>query len=1041
MIILHTAYDGQLVLWGETPVGESDPVNAPSLPDVAGVQSSPFDPGKTVIRKATKLAVPALKLFSRQAVQTNIWLPTVRKIPVPSSPLIGAETPRGRAKPRLAQWIVTGYPLTTAQTVELLCACADRRMLAPGVLVGPDLAWFAEALRFAGSLVARQQFLPGIHRHPEGHHTAEWEPVIAGDDALHLSGLAKRMPSSARCVSRQQADAPPETPAEFLAGCFITDVVDFLVRSVSSQDQVRNERGRGEHDSVHDAWCDALQAEDPRLDGKDSLIAELATQAREWRRPIEISAKSPFRLCFRLEEPEPSEEDEDDTRPIHDGEWYVRYLLQPVDDPSLLVPMEKALKVRGRKPTALKGRLPEIREYVLTAMGQAAGLCPQIANALERELPDGHGLSLAAAHRFMRETSGTLEQAGFGVLLPAWWTRTGTKLQLTARSSVSSPKLQASAGLTLDTVVAFDWKLAIGDEELSARELETLARLKTPLVKLRGHWVEVTASEVKAAAAFWDRKGSSESATVRDIVKMARGGVAAVDGLPFGGVEATGWVGDLLEQLEAASGYQEEPLPGGFHGTLRPYQVKGYSWLSFLRRWELGACLADDMGLGKTIQTLALIMKDWEANGKQPVLLACPTSVMTNWRKEAARFTPDLPVMVHHGPGREKGAAFKKQALAHALVVTSYGLLQRDIKRLQMVLWSGVVLDEAQNIKNPQTRQARTARALQGGYRIALTGTPVENNVGDLWSIMEFLNPGFLGSLADFKRRFFIPIQTRHDPAATDRLRRITAPFVLRRLKTDRSIISDLPDKVETNEYCTLTKEQASLYAAVVTEAEEAITGAEGIGRKGVVLATLSKLKQVCNHPVQFLGDNSAVPGRSGKLSRLMVMLEELLEVGGCALVFTQFAEMGKIIQRHIQEMLGQEVLFLHGGVTKTRRDKMIERFQSDGGPPIFLLSLKAGGTGLNLTRANHVFHFDRWWNPAVENQATDRAFRIGQRRNVQVHKFVCAGTVEERIDEMIEKKKALAEKVVGTGEAWLTELSNIELKALFALHSDAIGD
>ena len=326
-----------------------------------------------------------------------------------------------------------------------------------------------------------------------------------------------------------------------------------------------------------------------------------------------------------------------------------------------------------------------------------------------------------------------------------------------------------------------------------------------------------------------------------------------------------------------------------------------------------------------------------------------------------------------------------------------------------------------------------SARSIRADYRIALTGTPVENNVGDLWSIMEFLNPGFLGNQTEFKRNFFVPIQANHDPQASERLKRITTPFILRRMKTDRTIISDLPEKQEMKVFCPLTREQASLYTEVLKELDDPLESAEGIDRRGLILGTLSKLKQVCNHPAQFLGDNSAVPERSGKLSRLTEMLEEVIEVGDRALIFSQFAEMGEILRRHLQESFGREVLFLHGGVSRRQRVKMIDRFQDENGPPIFILSLKAGGTGLNLTRASHVFHFDRWWNPAVEDQATDRAFRIGQTRNVQVHKFICAGTLEDRIDEMIERKKEIAENVVGTGERWLTELSNEEIRHVFA--------
>jgi SNF2 family DNA or RNA helicase len=366
--------------------------------------------------------------------------------------------------------------------------------------------------------------------------------------------------------------------------------------------------------------------------------------------------------------------------------------------------------------------------------------------------------------------------------------------------------------------------------------------------------------------------------------------------LAFDGVTADGWIGDFLAQLEGGKAFEELPVPGGFHGTLRPYQVRGYSWLGFLKQWGLGACLADDMGLGKTPTALTLIERGWEENGQRPTLVVCPTSVIGNWQKESARFTPDLPVMVHHGVTRAKGAAFKKEATKHAIVVSSYPLLQRDFEILKDVNWSGVILDEAQNIKNPETKQSRAARSLKSDYRVALTGTPVENNVGDLWAIMEFLNPGFLGAQSEFKKTFFVPIQAQRDAEAAARLKRLTGPFILRRLKTDKTIIADLPEKNEMKVFCTLTKEQASLYAAVAEDTIKTIKGAEGIQRKGAVLAALSKLKQVCNHPAQFLGDNSAIPGRSGKLARLTEMLEEALAAGDRALVFSQFAEMGGII-------------------------------------------------------------------------------------------------------------------------------------------------
>ena len=871
--------------------------------------------------------------------------------------------------------------------------------------------------------------------------------MLAGSDAQRQNKLAQAMPPACRALGADAA-TPPEQPAAVVLGAFLDTMVDALVRSSTAGPAApfrvsARRQAAPAFASIHDQWLHALRAPDGTLTGSAADLRQLAEQVHSWQRPIAVAVEAPFRLCFRLEEPPaPPAADEEDDGPIQtNGDWHVRYLLQAADDPSLIVPVAEAWTAKGRHAAVFQARGFQPREYLLTALGQAAGLCPPVESSLKAAAPSGFTLDAVGAHAFLTETAWMLEQAGFGVLLPAWWTRKGTKQRLGVRRRSSPPRCRAAAECRSNEIVKFDWKVALGDNELSLRELEALARLKSPLVQVRGQWVQVNAEEIRAALDFWKRRAAGEG-TVREVVRMALGGREAPDGLPISGVTADGWVADLLAQLEGQASFTELAAPAGFHGTLRPYQVRGYSWLEFLRRWGLGACLADDMGLGKTVQTLALIQREREAGEKRPVLLICPTSVVGNWKKEAERFTPDLPVLIHHGGQRTRGDAFRKKVRPAGLVLSSYALLHRDREMFDKVDWAGVVLDEAQNIKNPETKQAQAARALKADYRVALTGTPVENHVGDLWSIMEFLNPGFLGSQAEFRRRFFVPIQAQHDAEAATRLKRLTGPFVLRRLKTDKSIIADLPDKLEMKVFCNLTKEQASLYAAVVEDAARNIEDAEGIQRKGVILAALSKLKQVCNHPAQFLGDNSPLPGRSGKLARLTEMLDEVLQAGDRALVFTQFKEMGDIIQRHLQEEFGREVLFLHGGVPAKQRDRMVERFQNDpDGPRVFLLSLKAGGTGLNLTAARHVFHFDRWWNPAVENQATDRAFRIGQTRNVQVHKFLCVGTLEEKIDEMIERKQAVAERVVGAGEGWLTELSNEQLKDLFALRPEAVGE
>lgn len=1016
MIILHAGFfENQLHLWGEASESASTKPRAKS-------KGYKYDAGAGQLIAALEAIIGGIDLRPSDFEAAAVWLPTVNGEPCPSNPLIN-EMPAG--KPVIAAWPVQSLAMTIAEAVDLLC----RPALTAGVIAGPGVVFWTNALRLAGALVARQQFLPTLEA-VDDFYRARWAPVLAGADAQRLGMLAKSMPQACRAMSSHNEKTAPDRPALEVLRDFLDEAVDYLVRLGLEEKPATRKRA----ESAHDQWLAALRAADGVIEKANKEMAALAEQVREWRRPLAISVAAPYRLCFRLEEPA----DNAKKSPA----WHVRYLLQATDDPSLLLPAAEAWEPKGRAAALLKRNGTNPRQYLLSALGQAAGLSERIEQSLKTAAPGGYDLDASAAHEFLSEKAWLLEQAGFGVMLPAWWTRKGTKLKLGARAQVKSPKLQASAGLTLDRVLQFNWEIALGGETLSMKELMALAKLKEPLVKIRGQWVELNPEEIQAAIDFWKKKSASKT-TLRDVAQMAMGKAEVPGGLAFEGVTANGWIAEWLERLDGRRALEELEIPDTFHGTLRPYQRRGVSWLGFLKQWGLGACLADDMGLGKTVQALALIERDRGLGEKRPVLLVCPTSVIGNWQKEAARFTPDLPVMIHHGVTRTKGAAFKKEAQRHAIVLSSYALLQRDIAILETVEWAGVFLDEAQNIKNAETKQSHAARQLKADYRVALTGTPVENNVGDLWSLLEFLNPGWLGTQSEFKRKYFIPIQAERDAEATERLKRMTGPFILRRLKTDKSIIADLPDKLEMKVFCTLTREQASLYEAVVRDAETALEESEGIQRKGLVLATLSKLKQVCNHPAQFLGDASAIAGRSGKVARLTEMLEEALSAGERALIFSQFAEMGAILQKHLQESFGQEVLFLHGGVAKKKRDQMVERFQvgNGAGPRLFVLSLKAGGTGLNLTAANHVFHFDRWWNPAVENQATDRAFRIGQKRNVQVHKFLCAGTLEEKIDEMIEAKQSIAASIVGTGEGWLTELSTEQLKDLFTLRRDAVGE
>lgn len=1050
MLVLHAGcWKDQFLLWGEiSPEGFVQPGRRRGRkPKVPLPNNHPY---AADVETLSGMFHHVRAETDRPVFDVVAWLPSRGGLPLPSNPRLMEVDDADQSKPvDLRPWNVVAFSLDPTQAVELLGAGTEGSMLVPGTFFGPDLVFWREALRLAASLTARERFLPGVVAN-DGGWEARWEPVLLGLDLARLGKLAAAMPGACRALMPAGEVGPPTVPALDLLQSFLGNMVDHLVREAAALDLPVMNRA----ESLHEQWLHALVAgrKQAALQGSTRELIEFAGQVRAWQRPLEALRRAPVRLCFRLDPPD-TESGEDEVKaqvgrqPGRGSEstdrWMVRYLLQANHDPSLVVPVTEVWHGDQVAIEALQRPGCHLREYLFLALGQAARLSPEIEKSLREGEPAGHLLDTRDAYTFLLETAPALEQAGFAVMLPSWWTRRGTKLRIKAQAHVNGSPLQVGQGLTLDSLVQVDWRVALGGQTLALTELEALARLKSPLVRFRGQWVEVDAAEIEQAIGLLQgktkgRRKTQEQLPLRDVVRMALGATDGDRRLEVDGVAATGPVAELLDHLQGETPVAGLEPPAGFAGTLRPYQLRGYSWLAFLCRWGLGACLADDMGLGKTVQALALIQKLWRRDNRRPVLLACPTSVANNWRQEAERFTPELPVLIHHGTDRLQGTAFAREVRRHALVVTTYPLLHRDLNTLQLVPWLGMILDEAQNIKNPGTQQARAARLLDAGFRLALTGTPVENHVGDLWSIMEFLVPGMLGSLAGFKQRFFVPIQVHRDRAAATHLQRITSPFILRRLKTDKAIIPELPDKIETKVFCTLTREQASLYAAVLQEAELALAEAEDIQRRGLVLATLTKLKQVCNHPAQFLGDGSRLAGRSGKLDRLTEICDVLLSVGDKALVFTQFAEMGSLLRRYLRETFGREVLFLHGGVPKKERDRMVERFQEPNGPPLFILSLKAGGTGLNLTQANHVVHFDRWWNPAVETQATDRAFRIGQNHNVQVHKFMCQGTMEEKIDTLIERKQELSERIVGSGEAWLTELSTRELRQFLALERHA---
>jgi SNF2 family DNA or RNA helicase len=664
----------------------------------------------------------------------------------------------------------------------------------------------------------------------------------------------------------------------------------------------------------------------------------------------------------------------------------------------------------------------------------------------------------------MRRWAVELKDRAFGVTLPEWAsTRQRTvELVMSLRpgegdfplggngggNGLSTPFEVATGRMALDSVLNFDWQVAVGDLELTPNEFQRLVEQHSPLVRHRGQWVEVDAIAADAAAKYLQEKQSGKM-TLAEAFRAAFG-LSRAPSDPAIRLSGSSWISQLLEQTPAMQ-MQELPQPDEFMGTLRPYQLRGLQWLTFLDKLGIGACLADDMGLGKTIQLIALLLRDHNGNSsmsvagpenRPPTLLFAPTSVVGNWVKELQRFAPKLRVLLHHGPERPRGDGFIAAAEKHDLVITSYALAHRDLADLTRINWHRIALDEAQKIKNASSAASVAIRALTAPHRVALTGTPIENHLSELWSIMDMLNPGLLGSAREFRERFAVPIEKLADKQRSAHLRRMIRPFVLRRTKTDPELASDLPEKMEMKVYCNLTTEQAAMYERITAEMLGQIDEATGIRRRGLILAVLTRLKQLCNHPMLLTKDSGPIDGRSGKCERIADMLEEVLEEGESALVFTQYREMGHLLESLLQQRLNTPTLFLHGGTPQKRRDEMVQEFQTTGtDKKVFILSLRAGGLGLNLTAANHVFHFDRWWNPAVESQATDRAHRIGQNRKVQVHKFVAMGTVEERIDKMLTEKLQLADQIVGSGDEWLTNLSTSELREYLKLSEEAVGE
>ncbi len=1335
------------------------------------------------------------------------------------SAILGSEKPFPQY---LQPWRVEGFCLNPSEAIKFLTSLPLNVANGEDAFLGGDLRFWSQVARWSLDLIARSKFLPTIERQTDGSIVAQWQALLDSSlDGTRLEKFSQLMPLGCRTYEVRSEELGvrseegfelsiefPREPQELLLG-FLNSTIDAQVRVMEGSQPLLEARVMASLPTAVRQWLQSLTTASPIVNAEPIGLERLEAALKAWTLPLQyqMAGKNQFRTCFVLHPPESENTD-----------WTLAYFLQAADDSEFLVDAETIWQHPVESFVYGDRTIKQPQETFLRGLGLASRLYPVIAPSLDTAYPQSFSLNPLQAYEFIKSVKWRFEDSGLGVVLPkslenrdGWANRLGLKI-----TAQTPNKKQGRLGL--QSLLNFQWQLAIGGQTLSKQEFDKLVALKSPLVEINGEWVELRPQDIKTAQAFFASRKDQMALSLEDALRISTGDTQTIEKLPVVSFEASGALQELVNTLTNNKAVEPLPTPASFQGQLRPYQQRGMAWLTFLERWGLGACLADDMGLGKCVskdtniyvngglstaeeiwQTYAgetefdgegfwakptqellvnsindktgkivqapirrlyrqqvqeklrkitlqdgssvtitrrhklLTNKGWTnqlqvgdyvcvpakmlwqgkpedpdlvkfiawqigeghelinwgqvrisqkdtkllenllhtlqriscrydikinspniqifpgkvpflridsqaykrfletkgyvwgkksaeksippfimqadldsvriflqnyfdaesavisrmrsieistaspqliqqisallrrfgiwlrispkqkcaTNGtgiyrtyyigtiggnsarrflqeigfsnlekqrkleeicqsvsntnvevipaakevfygniesiedvdyqgwvydfevsehhnfvanniichntiqfiafllhlkeqdalEKPTLLVCPTSVLGNWEREVKKFAPSLKVFQYHGDKRPKGKAFAEAAKKHDLVITSYALIPRDLKSLQSVSWQVIVLDEAQNIKNAEAKQSQAVRQIESEFRIALTGTPVENRLQELWSILDFLNPGYLGNKQFFQRRFAMPIEKYGDTSSLSQLRSLVQPFILRRLKTDREIIQDLPEKQEMTVFCGLSPEQAELYQKVVEESLAEIEEAKGIQRRGMILALLVKLKQVCNHPAQYLKKTTLTePRLSGKLLRLQEMLEEVLSEGDRALIFTQFAEWGKMLKPYLEQQLGREMLFLYGSTSKKQREEMIDRFQHDPqGPPIMILSLKAGGVGLNLTRANHVFHFDRWWNPAVENQATDRVFRIGQTRNVQVHKFVSTGTLEEKIHDMIESKKQLAEQVVGAGEDWLTELDTNQLRNLLLLDRSAV--
>ncbi|MEK5252322.1 DEAD/DEAH box helicase [Paenibacillus sp. FSL F4-0125] len=969
------------------------------------------------------------------------------EVKYPAPPVEGKPARRG-----LPGRTFEGLALVPSDAFELLLAWDETLCRDQGVEPGGELRYWAAAARFALELMGTGGVTPGAlpprpvgsrRRGGEQAATVCWSPAFRKQEdkeiflqlaaSMPVLALGTHIAEAGDLSSREEAGA--YVLYSFMQAVMTAEIKRVIAGIESELTPYKANYRRG-YSPLTELWWNSLLtgSRDIPVQGTQAEVTDLLATVNETagsdvpQSEPEEARSGQLGLGLRLEPP--GENDEI---------WRLTFWAENKEEGEFWIPAKSIWSSKEREFTLWGKRYRNIQQQLLIALGRAARISPDIQRALDKPAPTGADLEPERLYFFLKETVQQLRERGITVQMPSRWSREGRRrigMKMKMQPNVSGIDSPAPVALGMEELISFRIEASLGESTISEEELNALVEAGVPFVRFRGEWIEVDPKEIRQVLRYMKRHENGEM-TAADWMRLEAedGDERLWKGMSVTGMETSGLLsslmrGDILRNLPV------RPVPEGLHGTLRPYQERGYQWLSVLSGLGFGVCLADDMGLGKTVQVITCLLDRALSappeEKQEPVLILCPTSLLGNWQRELQRFAPSLKVHIHHGGRRVRGDSFLELAASHDIVLTTYHLAGRDSEDLANVHWSTVVLDEAQYIKNHRTKQAQSVMKLSAPHRIAMTGTPVENRLGELWSIFHFLNPGYLGTYHSFRQRYV----SGEGGERLRELHRLVSPFLLRRLKSDPDISKDLPEKLELKSYCPLTETQAALYQGVVDEMLGVIGESSGMARRGLVLSSLTKLKQICNHPQLFRKEE----GRglrnehSGKMEVMFEILDSIAEVGESALIFTQYVAMGELLVSKLTKRYGTAPLFLHGGIPKRERDEMVHDFQEGKGPSFFVLSLKAGGVGLNLTRANHVIHYDRWWNPAVENQATDRAFRIGQDKNVQVHKLICQGTLEERIDELIERKKNLSEQVVGSGETWLTEMSNHELKELIEL-------